>query len=327
MLAALLTSTDGTLRIEEIPRPAIGPGQVLVHVAAAPINPSDLVFLKGAYGIQKRLPVVPGFEGSGVVVEANAGLYGRWLVGQRVACRPPEDGNGTWADYVACQASHVIPLRSGVSLEQGATLIVNPLTAWSLMEQVQRGGHRAFIQTAAASAVGRMVARLSQERGVAGIHIVRRPEQIPLVEVSGNSLVLKSEDPDFAEKLKDRAAALGATIALDAVGGEATKALARAMPKGSRVIVYGSLSGGDLTVNAGDVIFRRQTVEGFWLTRHVAARPWIRRAAMAWQVQGHLGGALRTDIQARFPLNRIHDAIAAYKAARTQGKVLLLPSQ
>src|SRR5580698_4944044 len=132
MRAVLLKEFHSVLLVvEDISTPEPKAEQVLVKMAAAPINPSDLVFLRNQYGIKKKLPIVPGFEGSGTVVASNAGLYGRWLMGKRVACHAPEKGNGTWAEFMATDTARIIPLTKAVTLEQGASLLVNPLTAWA----------------------------------------------------------------------------------------------------------------------------------------------------------------------------------------------------
>jgi len=73
------------------------------------------------------------------VVASQAGLYGRYLVGHRVACHAPEDGNGTWAEFMATDALGVIPLNRDVTLEQGASLLVNPLTAMGSSQDGQAG--------------------------------------------------------------------------------------------------------------------------------------------------------------------------------------------
>src|SRR5436190_23959053 len=107
------------LTAREIPKPEPKAGQVLVRMEASPINPSDVVFVEGDYGVRKPLPTVPGFEGAGTVVAANAGLYGRWLMGKRVACVAPEDGPGTWAEFMACSAASCVPLRRDVGPDLG----------------------------------------------------------------------------------------------------------------------------------------------------------------------------------------------------------------
>src|SRR3972149_3926246 len=183
MRAVQLRAYDGkpdSVVVAELPMPHPGPGRVLVRVAASPINPSDLMFIRGLYGFKKALPVVPGFEGSGTVVVAGGGLIARLLAGRRVACAAasPELRDGTWAEYMVTAARLAVPLRRDTDLEQAAMMLVNPLSAWALVDIARRAGHRAVVQTAAASALGRMVVRLAGRFGLAVINIVRRVEQV-----------------------------------------------------------------------------------------------------------------------------------------------------
>src|SRR5215469_13957313 len=89
MLAVQLHDYEGTpgnLTVAEVPVPRPGPGEVLVKVFASPVNPSDLMFVLGKYGFRKPLPAIPGFEGSGTVVEVGRGMMARFMKGRRVAC-------------------------------------------------------------------------------------------------------------------------------------------------------------------------------------------------------------------------------------------------
>jgi NADPH2:quinone reductase len=312
------------LTVEPRAMPVVKPGYVVVRLQTASINPSDLVFLINQYGIQKKLPVVPGFEGSGIVVEAGAGIYARWLLGKRVACRAPEDGDGTWAEYMACPATACIPLKKKVTIEQGASLYVNPVTAWCLLQRVKEKGHQAFIQTAAASAVGRMVARLARKQKVPAIHIVRRPEHVALLKNEGADSVLDSSTSDFLEQLKKLTSLVKASIALDAVGGSLTATIAQALPKGGEVVVYGALGGAACEMSPADLIFKDKTLSGFWLTQTLAQMSFWKQLFCFSHVQDLLGAELRTDIQARFPIEKIHEAIQRYKTHRAEGKVLLV---
>lgn len=313
---------QNSLSVAELPIPDLKSGEVLIRMAVAPINPSDLVFLRNQYGIQKPLPVVPGFEGSGMVVATGPGLLARWLLNRRVACKAPEDGHGTWAEYMVTHANACIPLRRQVSFEQGATLIVNPLTAYALMRRVH-GTHRAFIQTAAASALGRMMARLADRYRLPGIHVVRRPEQVAGLEGLKHQTALVSSAADFAQQLRAAIAQHQPTLLLDAVGGEMSEKIVAAMPRGSQTLVFGALSGEPCRLSAKDVIFENKSLAGFWLTRELQAMPLLKKLWLGWQVQGLLSSLLSTQIQGRFGLDQFHEALAQYKAHRSDGKVLL----
>ena len=100
----------GGLKVRERPVPTPRRGQVLVRIEAAPCNPSDLLLLQGKYGTLKTLPTVPGWEGAGTVVASGGGLYGRWLVGKRVACAlRSSNRDGTWAEYFVANVERLYP--------------------------------------------------------------------------------------------------------------------------------------------------------------------------------------------------------------------------
>ena len=204
MRAIVLKDYEGTtqsLTVADLPVPSLRPGEVLIKLAATSIGPADLMFLKGEYGIIKPLPVVPGFEGSGTVIASGGAWMGRWLVGKRVACLAPEDSHGTWAEYMITSTDLCIPLLKRISLEQGAYMTINPSTAYALVETARAGGHPAFVQTAAASTLGIMIARLAKRFQLTGIHIVRRPEQVRKLKDLGCEHVFDSGDALFQERL------------------------------------------------------------------------------------------------------------------------------
>jgi len=315
---------DDALALVERPVPRPGKGEVLVRVAASPVNPSDLMFLRGMY-VRKKLPVVPGFECSGEVVAAGGGLLGRYLAGKRVSCGAPMDGDGTWAEYMVTSASLCIPLLKTTDTEQAASLIVNPITAWALLDGAVRGGARAVAQTAAASALGRMMVRLAARRRVPLVNVVRRAEQAELLKSEGAEHVLNSGDADFEERLRELCRRLGVTASFDAVAGEMTGRLLRAMPDGGRVVVYGALSQEPCAADPRSLIFESKRVEGFWLSRWLRSANFLRRVVTAQQVQKLLDSDLKTEVRARLPLEQAAEGLREYAGEMTGGKILLVP--
>lgn len=329
MRALELRDYDGTresLAVVERPVPQPRRNEVLVRIGASPANPSDLSFLRGLYGLKKKLPVVPGFEAAGEVVAAGGGLMGRWLTGRRVACAAPQNGDGTWAEYMRTPASLCIPLRRDVGVEQGASMIVNPFSAWALMEEARRAGARAIAQTAAASALGRMINQLALRRGVAVVNIVRRPEQVELLQTSGAQHVLNSTAADFDARLKELCRRLDTKIAFDAVAGDLNGQLLRAMPNGGRVIVYGALSMRACEVDPRALIFERKRVEGFWLSDWLMGQNALAKIITSMRVQKLLASDLKTEIRARLPLEQAAQGLEQYAQHMTGGKVLFVPS-
>ncbi|MDP2339933.1 MAG: zinc-binding dehydrogenase [Deltaproteobacteria bacterium] len=320
-----LSAYDGvSLSLVEKPVPKPEGKQLLVKVLAAPINPSDVMFTRGLYGLKKPLPTVPGFEGSGVVVDAG-NLIGKALIGKRVAFTHKDDADGTWAEYCLTDVTSCFPLKAGVSDEQGAMLIVNPLTAWGMCHVASQENAAAIVHTAAASALGRFLCVLAEKKGLPVIHVVRRAEQREILVKLGAKHVLDSSDVDFDKALKSLAKELKATLAFDAVAGPMTGRLVEALPRGSSVRVYGALSEQAITLNPGSLIFAGKSVRGFYLTElfHPATLPFLLKGAL--DVQGIVEAGFTTTVAARRPLAEAKDAVAAYMGAMTDGKVLFVP--
>ena len=191
MTVAVLNSYSGAdaLSIEKRPIPKPGKNEVLVRVAFAPINPSDLATLKGQYGFNDPTPVVPGGEGSGEVVAAGPGLMSSYFQGKRVACTGWGSGGGVWSQYVVKSVKGgVLTLNRSLSLEQGAMSFINPLTASAFIDITKKGGHKSIMLTAAASSLGQMVNRLGRKEGIQIVNVVRRDAQVDLLKAQGPTL-------------------------------------------------------------------------------------------------------------------------------------------
>ncbi|MDX1414693.1 MAG: zinc-binding dehydrogenase [Candidatus Promineifilaceae bacterium] len=329
MTAVVLDSYSGVeaLRVEQCPVPKPGKDEVLVKVAASPINPSDLAFLDGRYGFKNPPPVVPGGEGSGTVVAVGPGMAGRYFLGKRVACLSQGNGSGMWAEYVVTSTKGgALPLHQSVSLEQGALSMVNPLTASAFLEIAKEGGHKAIVLTAAASALGQMVNRLGRSEGLQVINIVRRDAQVELLKEQGATVVLNSSAADFDQQLHETCHQADAHLAFDAVAGPMTRQLLDALPEHSKVTIYSCLSYEGPQAGADHFIFEDKSVNGFWLG------PWINhknliQILMLWRhAQKLMATDLRSNIRARYPLQEAKKAVQDYLGHMTGGKILLSPN-
>ncbi len=332
MRAVQLSAYDGTpesISVATIPVPRPGPGEVLVRMHAAPINPSDLMFVRGLYGFAKPLPATPGFEGSGTVTETGSGFMAKMLKGKRVACAAADASikGGTWAEYLVTSAKTCIPLSKNVDLEQAAMMLVNPLTAWALVDIARSGGHKAAVQTAAASALGRMILRLGLRFNFPIIHVVRRAEQVELLKKMGATHVVNSNEADFEAKLKELCHQLDATIGFDAVAGIMSAQVMRAQPRKSRLLVYGALSIEAAQADPGSLIFEEKHLEGFWLSAWLRRKNLISQMRIARRVQDLLSTDLKSEVQARLPLEEARRGLAEYAEHMTAGKVLFIPNQ
>lgn len=314
------------LRLARMPVPKPPPGRVLVKVHAAVCNPADLYYLAGRYGIDRPLPAIPGFEASGEVVASGGGMLGRWLLGKKVACGG-HNCSGTWAEYVEVDATQCMPLRKGLTFEQGATALVNPMTAIALVNVMKRGKHKAYVQTAAASQLGKMVVTIAAERGIPGIHIVRRADHVPALRELGAQHVLVSTEPGFDAALAAAAKELRATIALDAIAGEMTGQLMNALPPQGEVVIYGALSGEvSGKIDPMGVAFGHKHLRGFEIADYLEHAGLIGSLRLGTQAQKRvLAGKVTTAVKARVPLAGAPAALADYARKMSDGKILLTP--
>jgi len=330
MTAVVLDSYTGfeALRVEQRPVPKPGKDEVLVKVAAAPINPSDLAFLEGEYGFKNPPPVIPGGEGAGTVVAAGAGPMGRYFLGKRVACLWGGEGDGVWAEYaVTSTKGGTLPLHDSVSLEQGAMSAINPLTAMAFLEIAKEQDHKAIVLTAAASALGQKVNRLAQSEGVQVINIIRREKEEDILKTLGATIILNSSEGDFDQLLQDACHQNEARLAFDAVAGPLTGRLLAAMPPESKVTVYSCLAYEEVQIGPDQLIFEDKHVDGFWLGPWITEKNLIKILIMWRRAQKLMATDLRSDIRAEYPLHEAKTAVKQYLDEMSGGKILLRPNR
>jgi len=325
MQAIQLDEPNGKIMFREIPVPRPQAGQVLVRMAASPINPSDLGSLAGwSYTGKRQFPFTPGLEGSGTIVEAGEGFMPRFLNGWRVACSAMLTGNGAWAEYMLTSAQLCIPLNKNVSFEQGATLLVNPLSALAMFKMAQQGKHRALVSTAAASALGGMILRLGKRYNIPIIHVVRRQAQVDWIRGQGGEYVLNSSDADFVEQLRKLAHELKATLFLDAISGSMTQQLAEAAPYGSRILLYSRLSDETCSIDARTAFNKNLHLEGWFLPNWLRDKSLLYLLQFSGQAQSLLGTDLKTPIHKRLPLAETQKGLESYMKDMGAGKILLV---
>lgn len=312
--------------------PKLKKGQVLIKMLAAPVNPSDLVYLLGKYGVAPNENAFVGFEGCGLVVDANAGLYGKWLRGKRVAVSAQPGNDGVWAEYAITKANFCLPVRKELSDEQAATIIVNPCTSVCLVERAIELGAKAIVINAAASQVGKGAIRYAKLKGIKTIASVRSESNVSVLQALGADKVLLTSNQDFDEKLKRATKLLNANVLLDAVAAEDTPRLLKAMPNSSTAIVYGRLTetydpvGGMFSV--ADVIFRDIRIEGFWLAKYMSDASPLKVLALSTKVQKLFAqGIFKTDIYAKVGFDKFGEALDHYAKHKSDGKVILMPQQ
>lgn len=364
-LRSLVSDGKLELSLADVELSPPGPGEVIVRIEAAPINPSDLGLLTGPADLatleqggtadrpvltasipEQRMPMVRarlnesmpvGNEGAGTVIAAGDGAED--LVGKMVAVI----GGGMYTQYRKARLTDLLPFPDGVTAREGASAFVNPLTALAMVETMRAEGYTALVHTAAASNLGQMLNRICIADGVSLVNIVRSPEQAKILHDIGAKYVVDSTSENFRDELVDALAETGATLAFDAIGGGklAGQILAAMEVAANRnattysrygsnthkqVYIYGRLDLGP-TLIGPDVGFA-WGVGGFLLT------PFLMKAGA--EVVGRMRARVAAEIRTTFASHYTaeislaealdKDTLLAYSAKKTGEKYLIVPS-
>jgi len=360
-LRSLVTDGKLALSLEEVELPAPGPGEVIVRIEAAPLNPSDLGLLTGpadlatlrrdgdavvadipaqrmgivAPRVGESMPV--GNEGAGTVVAAGEGA--EELVGKVVAAVP----GGMYAQYRKLRVQDCVVFPDGVTPRDAASAFVNPLTALAFVETMKAEGHTALIHTAAASNLGQMLNKICIADGVPLVNIVRSAEQAQILRDIGATHIVDSTSENFLAELTDAVFETGATLGFDATGGgrlasqillAIEAAAVRKMTAYSRygssvnkcVYIYGALDLSPTQIDRN--VGLSWTVAGFLLTPFLMKSPpevvGRMRARVAAEIKTTFASHYTGDLSLAEALDPAN--IVAYSAKKTGEKYLIVPN-
>jgi len=202
------------LHLRRIASPSPGPGEAVVTVEAASVNPIDWKVRSGM--LQKFFPVsfpaTTGRDGAGTVV-ATAPDADRPLVGARVCFMAPR-GVGTWARQIALPAALLVPIPAGLSFEQAAALPLAGVSAWiALVETAKVGAGMRVLIHAAAGGVGHLAVQIARARG-AEVIATCSAANVEFVQSLGASKVIAYDRTPFEQDVRD------VDVVLDVMGGD-----------------------------------------------------------------------------------------------------------
>ncbi|MCW2308264.1 zinc-dependent alcohol dehydrogenase family protein [Rhodobium gokarnense] len=221
-----------TLRLVETGVPDLMPGHLRVAMTYAPVNPSDLIPITGAYSHRIALPAVAGYEGVGRVVEASPELSHR--VGQRVL---PLRGEGTWQTLVDCAGSDAVEVPGAVPDAVAARAYINPLAAFTMLRLWPVRGRSVLLSGAGSSCADYLGHWALRQGAKSAIGIYRSKSRVPRMRALGIEPVSMKDATRIAE------AAGPADVTFDALGGPVASRILGLMPEGSSFVGYGLLTG------------------------------------------------------------------------------------
>lgn len=302
----------------DLPDPgAPGAGDIVVDLEFSPINPSDLVLIRGLYGIKPALPAPVGSEGVARVVKIGPGVSGL-KEGDRVLY---PRGAPTWATRSKQRADGLFALPAKADPQQLSMLAVNPPTAYLMLTEyvpLKKGDW--VLQTAGNSGVGRAVIGIAKQMGIRTVNVVRRPELVDELKALGGDVVVV-EGPDLAKRVAAATGKAKIMLALDCVGGAGLMAVNDCLANGGTLVAYGVMSGGPGPYFTAPNIFRDLTLKGFWLARWFNTNSTERIVEVQKKMAEWIAdGTIFTPIEATYPLAQAKAAIS--HAAKGTGKIL-----
>lgn len=308
------------LRVDTLPVPEPGPGEVRVKLLAATINPSDYGMIAGSYGRLRELPAVAGREGVGEVEALGEGVDGV-SIGDRV--RFPEEG--AWQECACASAQTLLRVPADLPEEIAAIAFINPPTAYCLLTKlVALKAGDWVLQNAGNSAVGVSVIQMAKALGLRTISQVRREELIdPLCGMGADHVVL--EGADWPKRIRELTGGAPIRLALNSIGGDSASDQIKVLGEGGTQVTFGGMVGDKVRFPTRFLIFNDVRLIGFWWdkfckTNGRAAVQEVMDAVYAMMRDGRL----RLPIEASYPLGAVMEAIARDKAPKL-GKVLLRP--
>ena len=308
----------------ELPDPTpTEPDEIIVDVAAFPINPADLLTIEGKYAAKPLLPYTPGAEAVGHVSEVGSAID-NFRIGDLVMLLSREN----WTQKRKVKAAELLKVDTeSDDLFQFAMLKVNPATAALMLRNyVELKSDDWIIQDAANSGVGHCVIRLAAKSGIKTINVVRREELIsPLMQIGADAVLADTDN--LSEQVKQITEGAGARLAIDAVAGNTSLQLAECLADGGVMVNYGMLSGNPCMVQPDWIVFRHLTLTGFWLATQLRDMPREQIELLYKELIDDISqGVLDVPIAATYGIDDIKDALAHAGRENRSGKILVLPN-
>jgi NADPH:quinone reductase-like Zn-dependent oxidoreductase len=309
------------VELKTVSDPALGQEEVLVSMEAAPLNPSDFLYVRGMYGIRPAFPAPAGAEGVGRVAKIGANVDVA-LKGKRVLILPTYE-QGTWADQVVVPVRNIVPMSDDADPLQLAMIGINPATAYLLLNRYVSLMPSDWIgQTAANSAMGQYIIAFAKLAGVKTLNVVRREEAAAQVRQWGGDRVVLQGD-NLHREIEEALGGKKLSLVLDTVGGTPVGELAKSLKTGGSIVSYALASGQLPVLSPKDFIYRGLSLHGFWLIN------WIRNAPRAeiqevYQKLGDLvtDGSLSAAVEDVYPLAQFQEAFEHSLKSNRSGKIL-----
>ena len=311
------------LRVDEVPDPTPGAGELLVDVRAAGVNFPDVLLSRGKYQFKPEPPFVPGGEIAGIVSAVGEGVSG-FAVGDRVAATMI---HGAFAEKVVVNAQATVKVPENVSFETAAaTLLTYATTIHALVDRAALKAGETLLVLGAAGGVGVSAIQLGKLLGAKVIAAAGTPEKIAFCKEHGADEGIVYTTEDLKERTKQLTKGEGANVIYDAVGGAFSEQALRAIAWEGRHLVVGFAAGDIPKVPLNLTLLKGCQIVGvFWgsfVMRPPAKNLENCRRIFDWVAEGKL----RPHVDEALPFSRAQEALERLEQRKVKGKIVLVPS-
>jgi NADPH2:quinone reductase len=308
------------LRLEEVPTPQPGPGEMLLRLHAAGVNPVETYIRAGTYARLPELPYTPGNDGAGVVEQLGADVS-EFKAGDRVYTAGSI--SGTYAEFALCKKEQVHPLPTNVSFAQGAAIGTPYATAYrGLLQRADAKPGETVLIHGASGGVGTAAVQLARARGLRVLGTAGSDEGIKLAREQGAHEMFDHRAPDHFEQIMKATGGRGADVIVELLANVNLGKDLTILAKGGRVVIIGSR--GRVEIDPRDAMQRDVDIRGMVLPN---TPPKDMASIHAALVAGLENGTLRPVISKEFPLADAAQAHRAVMEPGALGKIVLVPGK
>jgi NADPH:quinone reductase-like Zn-dependent oxidoreductase len=313
------------LRIEDLPLPQPGNGEIRLRVKAFGLNRAECTFRMGKYLVQPTLPSKLGYEASGIVEAVGQGVDPGW-VGRTVSTVPafPADKYGVYGEVAIVPERALAEYPARLSYAEGTSIWMQYLTAYGaivLQGKVAKGEY--VLITAASSSVGIAAIEIVKAEGALSIATTRTSKKKAELLALGADFVIATQEDDLAARVMEITGGKGARIVFDPVGGKGIHALAAAAAVGGVLFEYGGLAMEPTPFPMFAALKKHLWFKGYTLFE-VVGDPAAFPVAKKYVVDHLASGAFQPKIARVFPLSEVVQAQKFMESNAQVGKIVVV---
>jgi NADPH2:quinone reductase len=319
MKAILVREFGGpeVLKLEDVPKPTPGTGEMLVRIHAAGVNPYDTYMRAGAYAKKPALPYTPGSDGAGVVEAIGANVK-KLKRDDRVYTA--QTLSGAYAEYALVREEQARPLPANIDFKQGAGIWVPYGTAYhALHHQAKAHASETVLVHGASGGVGTAAVQIARSMGLTVLGTAGTPKGLELAKREGAHQVFDHRKEGYQEEILRATANRGVDIILEMLANVNLAHDTKLLAKDGRVIVIGNR--GEVTINARELMMRRASIRGFTLWDITPAEEADIHAGL---IAGLENGTLRPVVGKELPLAEAGRAHKEILEPGSAGKIVLI---